>query len=63
MGKTDANKEMDVWLQRFKVPKYKNKRVEELSKGNQQKIQLISSVLHKPKLLILDEPFSGYRSS
>ena len=59
MNKADANKEMDIWLERFKVPEYKNKRVEELSKGNQQKIQLISSVLHKPKLLILDEPFSG----
>ena len=59
MSKTEAIKEMEVWLERFKVPEYKNKRVEELSKGNQQKIQLISSVLHKPKLLILDEPFSG----
>src|SRR5699024_4235903 len=38
---------------------YMNKKVEELSKGNQQKIQFISAVIHKPKLLILDEPFSG----
>ena len=59
MSKNEAYKEMDVWLERFKVPEYKNKKVEELSKGNQQKIQLIASVLHKPKLLILDEPFSG----
>lgn len=59
MSKMDANKEMDAWLHRFKVTEYKNKRVEELSKGNQQKIQVISSLMHKPKLLMLDEPFSG----
>lgn len=59
MSKLEASKEMDAWLYRFNVPEYKHKRVEELSKGNQQKIQLISSVLHKPNLLILDEPFSG----
>ncbi|WP_163101708.1 ABC transporter ATP-binding protein [Peribacillus alkalitolerans] len=59
MKKADAIRELDVWLERFKVPEYKNKRVEELSKGNQQKIQFIASVIHKPKLLILDEPFSG----
>jgi len=51
--------EMRYWLERFRVPEYENKRVEELSKGNQQKIQFIASVIHKPKLLILDEPFSG----
>jgi ABC-2 type transport system ATP-binding protein len=59
MSKSDALKELDYWLERFKVPEYKGKKVEELSKGNQQKIQFISAVLHKPKLLILDEPFSG----
>lgn len=59
MKKQDITKELDYWLDRFKVPDYLNKKVEELSKGNQQKIQFISSVLHKPKLLILDEPFSG----
>ncbi|MBM6617670.1 ABC transporter ATP-binding protein [Bacillus suaedaesalsae] len=52
-------KEMKYWLERFKVPEYETKKVEELSKGNQQKIQFIASVIHKPKLLILDEPFSG----
>ena len=51
--------QIDYWLERFKVPEYKEKKVEELSKGNQQKIQFIASVIHKPKLLILDEPFSG----
>lgn len=59
MQKKDALKELEYWLERFKVPEYMNKKVEELSKGNQQKIQFISAVLHKPRLLILDEPFSG----
>ncbi len=59
MNKQEARKELESWLDRFKVPEYQTKKVEELSKGNQQKIQFISAVLHKPKLLILDEPFSG----
>lgn len=59
MAKHEADKELTTWLERFKVPEYAEKKVEELSKGNQQKIQFIAAVLHKPKLLILDEPFSG----
>ncbi|SES98399.1 ABC-2 type transport system ATP-binding protein [Salinibacillus kushneri] len=59
MDKSEALEQLDYWLERFKVPEYKGKKVEELSKGNQQKIQFISAVIHKPKLLILDEPFSG----
>ena len=59
MKKADTLKELDYWLNRFKVPAYKDKKVEELSKGNQQKIQFIASIIHKPKLLIMDEPFSG----
>ncbi|QEY88689.1 ABC transporter, ATP-binding protein [Bacillus amyloliquefaciens] len=59
MGKKEAEKELMTWLERFGITDYKNKKVEELSKGNQQKIQFISAVLHKPELLILDEPFSG----
>ncbi|MDQ0163871.1 ABC transporter ATP-binding protein [Aeribacillus alveayuensis] len=59
MSKKAALKELYDWLDRFKVPEYADKKVEELSKGNQQKIQFIAAVLHKPKLLILDEPFSG----
>lgn len=59
MSKQEAEKELGRWLERFKVPDYADKKVEELSKGNQQKIQFIASVLHKPSLLILDEPFSG----
>lgn len=59
MSKQQVLNEMGHWLRRFNVTEYENKRVEELSKGNQQKIQFIAAVLHKPKLLILDEPFSG----
>jgi len=59
MDKQNAEKELKKWLDRFQVPQYEMKKVEELSKGNQQKIQFITAVLHKPKLLILDEPFSG----
>mgnify|MGYP005838885835 CR=1 FL=1 len=59
MDKQTILNELDNWLDRFNVPEYANKKVEELSKGNQQKIQFIASVIHRPKLLILDEPFSG----
>ncbi|MFJ7935491.1 ABC transporter ATP-binding protein [Sporosarcina sp. NPDC096371] len=59
MSKTGAKQELHKWLERFEVPHYANKKIEELSKGNQQKIQVIASLLHKPQLLILDEPFSG----
>ncbi|MFB5661441.1 ABC transporter ATP-binding protein [Alteribacillus sp. HJP-4] len=59
MKKEHILTELDMWLDRFHATQYLNTKVEELSKGNQQKIQFISAVLHKPKLLILDEPFSG----
>ncbi|MEC5423707.1 ABC transporter ATP-binding protein [Virgibacillus sp. C22-A2] len=59
MNKGTILSETEKWLARFKVPEYMNKKVEELSKGNQQKIQFISAIIHKPELLILDEPFSG----
>lgn len=59
MDKKDILVELEKWLERFNVPDYLDKKVEELSKGNQQKIQFISAVIHQPKLLILDEPFSG----
>src|SRR5699024_6008996 len=59
MDKKDVLVELGKWLERFNVPQYMDKKVEELSKGNQQKIQFISAVIHQPKLLILDEPFSG----
>lgn len=59
MKKAAIISEMREWLERLQIAHYENKRVEELSKGNQQKIQFIASVIHKPRLLILDEPFSG----
>ena len=54
-----ATVEVEDWLERFRVPEYRDRRVEELSKGNQQKIQLIAAILHDPQVLIKDEPFSG----
>lgn len=59
MNRPDAIKEAKDWLDRFNVPQYYDRKVGDLSKGNQQKIQFIASVIHKPELLILDEPFSG----
>ncbi|GGI42881.1 ABC transporter ATP-binding protein [Mammaliicoccus stepanovicii] len=59
MKKKEIHKELDYWLKRFDALENKEKKIEALSKGNQQKIQLIASIIHKPKLLILDEPFSG----
>jgi len=50
---------LDYWLDRFAISEYKNKKIKELSKGNQQKIQFISAIINNPKLLVLDEPFSG----
>ena len=50
---------LDYWLARFGISEYKNKKIKELSKGNQQKVQFISAIINEPKLLILDEPFSG----
>ena len=59
MDKELIEKRLDVLLKRFGISEYKNKKIKELSKGNQQKIQFICAILHNPKLLILDEPFSG----
>lgn len=59
MNEDNILSELDKWLKKFKIEEYKNKKIKELSKGNKQKIQFISSVINKPKLLILDEPFSG----
>lgn len=60
MSKNDARRELKAWFDRFDIGDWWNKKVEELSKGMAQKVQFISTVLHKPKLLILDEPFSGF---
>lgn len=59
MNKTDAAKAVDFWLDRLGMIEYRNKRLDILSKGNQQKIQLITAVAHNPDIIILDEPFSG----
>ena len=59
MNKVDADKAIKYWLEKLKVSEYINYTAEKLSKGNQQKIQFITSVLHNPDLIVLDEPFSG----
>ena len=59
MDESDIDKKLDYWLEKFEITEYKNKKIKELSKGNQQKIQFISAVINDPKLLILDEPFTG----
>jgi ABC-2 type transport system ATP-binding protein len=59
MSKLEAKTKIDSWFEKFEIKDWWDKKVEELSKGMQQKIQFISTVVHEPKLLILDEPFSG----
>ncbi|HDR7736274.1 TPA: ATP-binding cassette domain-containing protein [Bacillus thuringiensis] len=59
MTKKDVDVAIDSWLERLAIPEYKYKLASELSKGNQQKIQLIAALIHNPELIILDEPFSG----
>ena len=59
MSRKDAVKAIDYWLNRLGMTEYRNKRLDTLSKGNQQKIQLITAVAHDPDIVILDEPFSG----
>ncbi len=55
-----AKQRMDYWFDKFDITDWWNKKVEELSKGMQQKVQFITTVMHNPKLLIFDEPFSGF---
>ena len=59
MSAKDATKAVDYWLSRLGMTEYRNKRLDTLSKGNQQKIQLITALAHDPDIVILDEPFSG----
>ena len=59
LSHADAMKQIKYWMERLDIADWWGKKVEELSKGMQQKAQFISTILHKPKLLILDEPFSG----
>ncbi len=59
MTKSDAIRKTDEMITRFKLEEHAHKRVEELSKGNQQKVQTVSTLLHEPEILFLDEPFGG----
>lgn len=59
LDKTTARQKINSWLEKFEITDWWNKKVDELSKGMQQKIQFISTIVHEPRLLILDEPFSG----
>lgn len=54
-----AEEKIDYWLQKLDIESWRNKNIEDLSKGMQQKVQFVATILHEPKLLILDEPFSG----
>jgi ABC-2 type transport system ATP-binding protein len=59
LTKSAAQHHLDEWLERFQITEYRKRKVEELSKGNQQKIQFLATILHDPLILIMDEPFSG----
>ena len=60
ISKTEAEKRLKAWFSRFEITDWWNKPVEELSKGMQQKVQFITTVIHEPDILIFDEPFSGF---
>ena len=60
MSKSDATQQMRMWLERFGLTEWANKKIEALSKGMAQKVQFIGTVIHRPQLLIFDEPFSGF---
>lgn len=60
LSRRDATAQLKVWFERFGIADWWDKKVEELSKGMAQKVQFISTVVHEPKLLIFDEPFSGF---
>lgn len=59
LSRRDAKKAIDYWFEKFDIADWWNKKIQELSKGMQQKIQFVATVMHDPKLIILDEPFSG----
>ena len=59
MKQKEANEAITYWLKKLEIEQYKDMTAEKLSKGNQQKIQFITAVVHNPELLVLDEPFSG----
>lgn len=60
LSKSEANRQLREWFEKFDILNWWDKKVEELSKGMAQKVQFIVTVLHRPKLLIFDEPFSGF---
>lgn len=60
MKRSDAQQQARFWLQRLDMVSWVNKRLEELSKGMAQKVQFLATILHRPELLVLDEPFSGF---
>jgi ABC-2 type transport system ATP-binding protein len=60
LSKAEAKRELEYWFERLEIQGWWNKKMQELSKGMAQKVQFVVTVLHKPKLLILDEPFSGF---
>ncbi len=59
MSRSDAVSSVDYWLSRLDMTEYRNKKLDTLSKGNQQKIQMITALAHNPEIVVLDEPFSG----
>jgi ABC-2 type transport system ATP-binding protein len=59
LSKQDAERELDKWLEHFQIEANREKKIEELSKGNQQKVQFLAAILHNPDVLIMDEPFSS----
>jgi len=60
LKRSDAINSANSWLKKLNIIEYRDKKIEQLSKGNQQKVQLIAAIIHNPKLLILDEPFTGF---
>lgn len=60
MSKQEAQKQLKYWFEKFGIQDWWNKKIQELSKGMAQKVQFLVTIIHEPKLLILDEPFSGF---
>lgn len=59
LDKAEASKRATAWMERFGIAEYARRKVDELSKGNQQKVQIIAALLHEPEIVFLDEPFTG----
>src|SRR5215472_18419073 len=59
LSKQAAEKALTEWLERFQISANRKRKIEELSKGNQQKVQFLATILHDPTILVMDEPFSG----